>query len=161
VSTDHRYRVPAELAFSFVAEVMLQQHRPADRSVRLFEGCSSLADALFDALGAVGATTTERSEAQSEETAGPFTFPVTTTRVRHSRGAATYRLELERMFNGHLGCNEDNLRLELSAGGQTMRGGCYLFTGDTFRIEFEGVAAGVQTAVREAFVTRLGLLPIS
>lgn len=146
------FRVPPALAFSFVQNVMLRQKPPIDQALQLLSGCDALADVLLSLMGASGPTTRTTTEEKSEESGGWFSFPIERTIIRHTRGAATYTVWLERMYNGHLGCNEDKLWFELCAGDKRVRGDAYLFVGDAFKMHFDNVdaqpiAATIQNAL--------------
>ena len=156
---ERKYRLPAERAFSFVDEVMLRRRPPEDTGTALLAACSSLEAALFELLGATGPTVTTTVREEDKEPVGPFAFPVERQSSSHRRGAASYRVTLERMFNGHLGCNEDDLTLELAVGAARVRGRCYLYTGDTFTLSFEETAAPAVEKLSELFVGALGLVP--
>jgi hypothetical protein len=151
-----RFRLPASFAFSFVGEVMLQQRPPHDRAVLLLARCVSLADALFDAL-AVPSGALNRSDAEEHTTATVLPFPVTTTIVTCARGGASYTLRLERMWNGHLGCNEDDFGFVVRAEHKEARGGVYLFVDDVFTIAGSGTSAEEDARVAKIFVDALGL----
>lgn len=83
----------------------------------------AVGEPLLAILGAQLGPRTETKE-QRVESAGYFGFDVTTTTVRFGD---VYQVWLERMFNGHLGGYEDDVRATATVGTRRVEIGCYLF----------------------------------
>ena len=156
-----QFRLSRERAFSFERHVMLREKAPRDLGESLNAACVALADPLFAALGIAGESVRGHATEHAEDGAGWFVFPITRLITTLERPGATYRVCFERMVNGHLGCNEDDVRFTLEAEARRAVGGCYLYTSDVFTIDCTGLDTATEDAIVALFAQALDLSPVT
>ena len=70
---------------------------------------------------------------------------------------STFGIKIERMFNGHIGCYEDDFKAFFKNGKKRFDFSCYLFTGSEFKITAENVGDSEFDRVEKIFVNALDL----
>ena len=131
-------QLPEKLTFSFVKEVMLQWKPTDDQSFFLVQRCETVALELFALLGL---PVPHREQSLSQKSAF---FDIELHALCFNAADAHFEITLERMINGHLGCNEDNLSLAFNNGKQSIKGRCYLFKGDPLTLDIDGFDDALQ-----------------
>jgi hypothetical protein len=171
-SVERKYRLPRALSFSFedflahcghgLFEALGLEPEQAkgplpDNTVPLLWHAERLAEPLFRMF----AQTDPILRTQQNTPGAPWELgPTEQITICLRCGSARYEIRLDRAFNGHLGCWEDDFSASFEAGERKAGLRCYLFSDDELTLRASGLEAGEVAELERLLVRELGLTAI-
>lgn len=131
------FQIPGNEWFqTFLQNIVSGDSGKPNSSEWLHQELFSLMDFMFEKFVLQRPVISETSE-ESSDGVGPFVFPIEIYHRHWNTETATGRVSLERMINGHLGCNEDNFSFSFTNQEKLLKLNCYLFLSNEVKVEIE------------------------
>ena len=128
-----------------------------DETLAWVASLEAAAPPVFAALGRASGGLETRREVTALTRSGDFDSTITTVTV--SGPGATYAICLDRMFNGHLGCNEDQVVARFDSAEKTFTLKSNAFVSPTVTFEARGLSTAEVDALDRLWRETLGLKP--